>query len=435
MLYKLFNTRTFLRYILLVGLSTMTPLWLVVATEANSVDVRPHVVIATVNGEITAGTVAYIERTLRQAVVENADYYLLQLNTPGGLLKATEDISRLLVDSPIPTIVYVYQDTGWAFSAGVFILLSADTAVMHPAAAIGAATPVLSDGSDIGAKLTNATAEWVGTLAARRDRPVELAKSLVIDAETIDGVRAAELGLIDFTATTHDELFATLGLTAVRQEMLPPSLFDRILSFISLPYVAPLLLSLGILGLVMAFRTGEIEFAGAFGAIFLLLGWWGTGAVTVSTLGVLLLVVGITLLAVEVVFEPGFGVVGIAGVVALLISLVTFASEPLFPSYFTSQLFYAAVGVWVAVGGIIVVLGRLAVAAHLQPAFVGGEALVGRQVIVTHDIAPHGRVMIDGESYVAKSVTTEPILAGQSVHITNVVGNTVIVRPVPTTIQ
>lgn len=390
----------------------------------------PQVLVATIDGEITAGTVAYVTRTLEQAAADGADYYLLELNTPGGLLKATEAISRALIASPVPTIVYVNEETGWAFSAGVFIVLSAETAAMHPTASLGAATPVLSDGGDAGTKLTNATAEWVGTLAARRERPVALAKSLVIEAETVDGLRAVELGLIDQAASSETVLFAQLGVMEYERIEVSPTVSDQILSFVSLPYLVPLLLSLGALGLVIMFRTGEVEFAGVFGVILLLLGWWGTGAITISTLGALLLGAGLVLLAVEVVFEPGFGAAGVAGVVALLLSLVTFANEPLFPSYFTSQLFYAAVGVWVAVGGIMVALGRLVLAAHLQPAFVGGEALYGRVVVVTHDLVPQGRVMIDGESYVAKLVVGESVMAGQSVQIINMIGNTVLVQPV-----
>jgi len=386
------------------------------------------VVIATVDAEITAGTVQYVARALGEAEANQADLFLLELNTPGGLLQATEEISRLLVDSPVPSAVYVYKDAGWAFSAGVYILLSADTTASQPTASIGAATPVTGNGGLAGDKVTNASTQWLTSLAERSNRDAETVRSFVTDATTINGTTGFELGLIDELATSTDALLVTLGVERSEMTRLAPSTTDNILSFLSLPYLVPLLLSLGALGIFLLFRTGEIESFGLIGVVFLTLGLWGTGAIAISTLGAILLIIGVGLLAVEFLFSPGFGVVGGVGVIALLLAMVTFANEPLFPSYFTSSVFYVVLGVWAGVAVVLFLLGKWSISAQLQPVQVGSEALYGRVVEVTAALSPTGRVLVDGESYLARTNTSTVVPAGTPVTIVKIEGNTILVE-------
>ena len=101
----------------------------------------PQVMVVSIEGEIRAGTVQFIKRVLKEAEAGTFDLVVIQLNTPGGLLNATEEITRLLLDSKIKTVVFIHKSGGWAFSAGTFILLSAEVAASHPNASIGAAQP------------------------------------------------------------------------------------------------------------------------------------------------------------------------------------------------------------------------------------------------------------------------------------------------------
>lgn len=383
--------------------------------------------IATIDGEITAGTVQYVERALATAVENGADVFVLELDTPGGLLKATEDISRMLVDAPIPTVVYVYKDTGRALSAGVYILLSADIAAAQPNSIIGAATPITGAGDDATQKVINASAEWLGVLAARNDRTIEEIKEFVFEATTVSGREASENGVVDVLATSTTALLAELGYENLSTTRLTATWADNLLSFLSLPFLVPLLLSLGGIGLFFMFRTGDIESIGILGVVFLLLGLWGTGAITVSTLGLLLLVTGLSLLAIEFLFSPGFGVVGLAGIVALVISTVTFANEPLFPNYLTSTIFYSVMGVWLGLAAIMVWIGQLSVAAFLQPIQVGSEAWYGKTLVLTETLAPTGRVVLEGISYVARTTDGSTIPTGATVSIVKIEGNTILV--------
>ena len=388
------------------------------------------VVIATIDSEITAGTVPYMERALKKAKVEGAELFFLEINTPGGLLKATESISRLLIESDIPTATFVYRDTGWALSAGAFILLSADTAISHPTAIIGAATPITGGGEDAGEKITNATTEWIASLASRNDLPEEVVRTFVSDATTISGAEAYKAGIIRMLATSTTEALEALGFTEATIIRVSPTVVDNILSFLSLPFLVPLLLSLGALGIFFMFRTGDVESVGLLGIILLFLGLWGAGAITVSTLGVLLLVCGITLVAVEVLFSPGFGFVGVAGIVALLLSMLTFANEPLYPSYFSSTLFYGVLGVWAAVGALMVWMGQLVIKSQLQPVAVGREAWYGKTITLSEPLDPSGRIVLEGDSYVARTSSGESLPEGAVVKIIAIEGNTVLVEVV-----
>lgn len=388
---------------------------------------NPTVVVATVDDTITAGTVQYVERALNQAEETNAELFLLELDTPGGLLKATEDISRLLVETNIPTAVYVYKDAGWALSAGVYILLSADTAISQPNASIGAATPILGDGSDSDTKTINATAEWLGQLAERNDIPAEIVTPFVLEAVTMSGQVAYEAGVVSGLATSTEGAIAILGIESPEILYVELNIADRVLNFLSLPYLIPLLLSLGALGIFFMFRTGEIETVGILGVVFLLLGLWGMGSITVSTLGVLLLIVGTGLLITELVISPGFGVVGTAGVIALLISVMTFANEPLYAPYILSTMFYAVLGVFIAIGLIMVWFGQLSVRAQLLPVQVGSESWYGKKITLQSDLSPTGRITIEADSYIAKTNDDSVITAGEMVEIVKIEGNTILV--------
>lgn len=385
----------------------------------------------TIDEEIRAGTFQFLERSLRQAERAEVDLFLLELNTPGGLLAATEQISRLLIDSDVPTAVYVYQDSGWAFSAGVFILLSADTAAMHPTASIGAAAPILQGGGEADEKTVNATVAWIKSLAERKDRDAEQAALFVTENVTLSGNDAFELGMVDVITPERVGLLDELGLTGAQVEQLTPNVVDQTLSFLSIPYLVPLLLTLGSLGLFLAFRTGEIEVLGVFSFILLLLGLWGVGSIQLSTLGVIILILGIGLILLELFLGGAdFGVSGVLGMIALLFGIATFAQEPFFPDVFSYGFFPVLLALFVV--GLLIVFGisYFTAGAIRQPHRVGVETLIGRQVEVLQPLQPRGVVLIDGERYTARTDNTGVVGEKQLVEVVAMEGNVAVVRPV-----
>jgi membrane-bound serine protease (ClpP class) len=387
------------------------------------------VVVTTVDGEITAGTVALVSRSLAIAEERSATL-IIELHTPGGLLRATEEISRLLIDSRVPTVVFVHKEGGQAFSAGTFILFSADRAAATPTASIGAALPVGLGGGAADEKTINATAAWLQSLALRTGKDGAAARAFVTESLTLSGSAAAAAGFVDILAPDLPTLLSELELTDANMVRLQPTVFDNVLSLLSLPYLVPLFLSLGALGIFLMLRTGEVELVGLLGIIFLLLGLWGMGAIELSLLGALLLLLGLVLLAIEALFSPGFGVAGAVGIISALSGIIMFANEPLFPGYLTQTLFYVVLGIGIGVAAIMALLGRLSLSAAGVPIQVGPEALLGREVAVSEPLSPIGAVVVDGERYQARRADgAGTIAAGDRVRVVRVEGNTILVAP------
>ena len=169
---------------------------------------KPLLYLAEIEGEIKAGTHQYLKRVIKIAEEEKAEYLIIKLDTPGGLLQSTRDIADLLLATPVKTVVFVHKEGGWAYSAGTFILLAADLAFVNPTASIGAAQPVEMLGeAEVSDKMMEGTVSWIRGLAEARERDPEIAEKFVRENLTLTGREAQEIGIIDGTARTLDELF------------------------------------------------------------------------------------------------------------------------------------------------------------------------------------------------------------------------------------
>src|ERR1700740_1608054 len=161
------------------------------------------VCLSTVDGTIGPATATYISRSIDEARTEGAQCLIIQLNTPGGLLDSTRVIVRKLLGSPVPVVVYVAPTGATAASAGCFITLAANVAAMAPATTIGAAHPVSLGGVPGGSeekpdetmkqKLENFSVSFMETIATRRHRNVDWAKSAVKESASITSQKALEL--------------------------------------------------------------------------------------------------------------------------------------------------------------------------------------------------------------------------------------------------
>lgn len=389
------------------------------------------VVVSEVKGEIKAGTFQYLKRVIGTAEQERADYLVIKLDTPGGLLKATEDIVDLILDSPIKTIVFVHREGSWAYSAGTFILMSADYAVVHPRASIGAAQPVIMGADGIGGageKIIEGMASWMRTLAETHQRNSETAEKFVRENLTLTGQEAKELGVIDETAENLAQLFLKLNISEPEIKEIQPNLIERIFDFLSHPYLVSLFLTIGGLAIIMAIRSGEIELSAIIGITALLIGLWGIGVITFSFLGIGLLLLGIFLLMMELFIEPGFGIFGVSGTIAIVLGIFTFEAEPLLaPGLFDAMTMFV-LGMALALCVFFVIIGKALRKSLGAKPQTGPEALIGLEVEVTETLAPLGRVKIRGESWAAQSLDGNVIREKSKVEVIKVEGNTLIVK-------
>lgn len=420
-------------FVFFIAILMLVSAFLVGGVEAETKDLAkpPRVLVIDIEGEIRAGTTQFIKRSLLQAEKEGFNLVVIQINTPGGLLKATEEITRLLLDSKIKTAVFVHKSGGWAFSAGTFILLSAEIAVSHPNASIGAAQPrVFGVGEAVepDEKIIEASSRWMRSLAEARSRNPEIAEKFVRENLTLSGQEAYEQKIINFTAVSLDEFLSKVGLEGAVLEKIKPSFLEQILSFFSISFLIPLLLGIGSLGLFFVFRTGEVE-VGIFAVIALLLGLWGMGAINLSALGTILLLFGITLVIIEIFVVPGLGIFGVAGTAAFLFGILTFAQEPFLSNVFTQAGFWLVMGMALGVSAFFIILSRLSLKTFRAKAKTGPEALIGKTAIVIETLNPYGKARINHEDWAAKITLNERIIhVGEKVEIVKIQGNTIIVK-------
>ena len=408
------------RYILLVALFITFPSF----ADAS------RVYLTEIDGEIKAGTVQYLNRAIMEAETGEADYLVITLDTPGGLIDSTREIVDSMIESEVEIVVFVGKSNGWAYSAGSFILMAADYAFVHPAASIGAAEPRIMGEEEGDLKMIEAMTSWIGGLAIKNGRDPEIVKKFVTENLTLNGSEALAMGVIDGTAVDLDELFAVIGIIDPEMISIQPNFFEETFNLLSHPYLVSLFLTLGVWGLIFAFRTGEFEITGVIGLIFLAIGLWGIGVINFSLLGIVLLFLGIFLIATELFINPGFGALAILGVISLSLGIFNFGAEPfLGPRIFDFMTLFT-IGVLISLLVFFMIISKEVAPTFKTKPTTGPESLLGKKGRVIDLISPFGRVDIDRESWSARSENDERIEKDLFVEVTKVEGNTVTVRPI-----
>lgn len=285
-----------------------------------------------VTGIVENGLAPYVARGIREAEAAGADAVYLDIDTPGGRVDAAERISDAIRGAPIPVYAFVNPR---AFSAGALIAISADSVFMRPGAVMGAATPVDGQGVKASEKMVSAMRAEFRAVAEQRGLDPRIAEAMVDeriaipdlvgegDLLTLTTAEAVRVGYARAEIPDEASLLATVGLPGARVVVVEPNWAEQVVRFLTHPVVAPLLLSLGVLGLVFEIKTGAFGIGGLvsltslglfFGSSFLLgLAGWEE---------VLLLGLGLLALAVEVLVLPGFGVAGVLGLVAIGLAAV-----------------------------------------------------------------------------------------------------------------
>jgi membrane-bound serine protease (ClpP class) len=282
----------------------------------------------------------YIDRGIDTAEESAAAAVVIRLDTPGGLDSAMRDVIQRIEASRVPVIVQVAPAGARAASAGTFITMAGHVAAMSPNTAIGAATPINSSGDDIegalGRKVTNDAVAYIRGIAELRGRNADWAESAVRDAVSVNENDAVELNVVDFVATSIDDLLAqsngrevevvdasgnptTVTVDTANSVLYEndTNLVEELLDVLATPDIAFLLLTLGGLALVIEILTPGFGI-GVVGVVMLILAYFSLGALPTNEAGVALIVLGLVLLAAEV-FISGFGVFGIAGTVSLVL--------------------------------------------------------------------------------------------------------------------
>lgn len=412
-----------------------------------------EVVVLPTTGIVDQVMARYLADGIARAERDNAAAVVIKLNTPGGDLFSTNDIVGTLLEARVPVIVWVAPAGGFAASAGTFITLAANIALMAPGTSIGAASPVGGQGEDIsgteGDKVRNDAIAKITSIAEARHRNVDWAVSAVRDARSSPVSEAVKLGVVDGMASTLDEVLAfangrqvevggqtmTLDLTGASPIEVGMNPFQQFIRLLSDPTIAFLLFSAGSAGIIAELWSPNFV-TGILGGLALILAFIGLGALPLNVGGLLLILLAMVLFGLEVTVTS-HGLLGVGGLVSFALGASALFTEPGDPfepvvrvapavivTTTTTAAVFLALVVWAAVrsrrmaapGGIV---GSVA---HLPPGSIG---------VVRRPLEPLGSIHVAGEEWSARSADGHTLERGVEVRVVSTDGLTLVVEPSP----
>jgi membrane-bound serine protease (ClpP class) len=399
-----------------------------------------------IDGEIEPILAEYIVNGIQQANRDHATLVLITINTPGGLDTSMRSIIQAVLTSPVPVVIYVSPTGSRAASAGFFILLSADVAAMSPGTDTGAASPIMEMfgqtvkiDDTLNRKILNEATAYLRSYVTRRNRNPDLAATAVTDAKAFSEKEALDGKMIDFIATSPEDLVAKLdGRTITRFDgstvqlaLSHPSVVpvemngrEKLLSRIVEPNLVFILLIVGVLGLYTEFTHPGMFAPGVVGGIAILLALFGLHMLPVNLSGLLLIVLALALFVLEAKF-PTHGVLGVGGVVSMVLGALLLVRSPLTGMGVSVGTAFA---VALPFAAIVVILMRAVLRSRTWKQQTGKEELLGEEGEVIEPIggsAATGLVRVHGELWRAASPSGESIPKGARARVKSVDGLTV----------
>ncbi|MCD6388573.1 MAG: nodulation protein NfeD [Desulfobulbaceae bacterium] len=404
-------------------------------------------VLLDIKGAIGPAVSDYVIRGLKKAEQDKAGVVILQIDTPGGLDAAMRDIIKNILASSVPVVSYVAPDGARAASAGTYILYASHVAAMAPVTNLGAATPVrvgglpgmpdapanpkekdhpekkspLSDTME--RKMVNDAVAYIKSLANRHGRNAQWAEQAVREAVSLTAKEALEIGVIDVVVGGLVDLLQqldgrevlmesgkmTLSTGNLVIERLEPDWRSQLLTIITDPNIAYILMLLGFYGLIFELSNPGYILPGVVGGICLLLALYSFQVLPINYAGLGLMILGIIFMVAEA-FVPSFGALGIGGVIAFVFgSVILMNDEGLrisLPLIGGTALVSTGFFLWV-MGGLYAISRKKVVT--------GAEEMIGSVGEAMADFEGEGRVWIHGESW--RAVSPAAVIKGQKVQV------------------
>ena len=399
--------------------------WISIISAQNNV-----IYLLKIDGIINPATAGYITKGIDKAEKEGASCLVLQMDTPGGLMESMRSIVKRILTAQIPIIVYVAPSGSRAGSAGVFITMAAHIAAMAPGTNIGAAHPVqLGEKMDdkMEAKILNDSVAYIKTIAKQRGRNEQWAEQAVRESVSVKEDEALKLGVIDLVSPSLDDLLSridgrrveispgnviVLKVKGAETKHLKMSFRDQLLSIISNPNIAYILLMLGIYGLFFELANPGVILPGVIGGICIILAFFALQMLPINYAGIALILLGIILFIAEVKITS-YGLLSVAGVISLLLGSIMLIDSP--AEFLRISFVKFILPVVVVSAAFFLFALIMVVRAHRRRPTTGREGLVGRIGVATIDLKPEGVVEIRGELW--NAVAEEEIKAGEKVQV------------------
>lgn len=379
-------------------------------------------------GTVTADRVI---DAVEQAEQEHADLLVITIDTPGGFVSAVWPITKAIMNSNVPVVVYVYPSGGRAASAGVYITYAAHIAAMAPGTNIGAAH-VVSGGQEMDSvmseKVMNDAVASLRGMAERNGRNGEWAEEAARRSVSITNSEALEKNVINLIANDVDDLLEqvdgmevnmVLGTKTVEinnpiKRTIKETFIQSVLEIITSPNIVFILFSIGGLGIVLELYNPGSILPGVVGGISLILAFYGMRTLPINYAGVLLLVFALILFILEVKVAS-HGLLTLGGVISVIIGgmmLIDTADPDLKIS--RAVIFTVAV----VLGGFFLFVFSLAFRARIAQPTTGAEGLVGLVGVVRTKIDTNGYIYLAGELW--EAMASEPIEEGAEVEVLEV---------------
>ncbi len=398
--------------------------------------------IMTLDGVINPVATDFIRTGIETAEKEDSECLIIQMDTPGGLMKSMQEIVKDIMASPVPVVVYVAPPGSRAGSAGVFITLAAHIAAMAPGTNIGAAHPVnLGMSADTSGtmmeKITNDAVAFIRSIAEKRGRNADWAEKAVRESASVPASEALKLHVVDVIAENVDSLLAwmdgrkvdvlsgekVLHTANAEKRFIKMSLRFKILNVISDPNIAYILLLIGIYGIFFELYNPGAILPGVVGGISLILAFYALHTLPVNYAGLLLILFAVILFVAEIKI-PSYGMLTVGGIVSFVLGSLMLFKGPVpfltiswkliaFAAALTALFFLFAVG--------------MGIRAQRKKSVTGREGLIGEVGVALENFNQgRGQVSIHGEIWKAKS--EDKIRKGEDVKVVATEGLNIIVK-------
>jgi membrane-bound serine protease (ClpP class) len=384
-----------------------------------------------IRGTINPATSRYLDRAIKESELAKANFLLVELDTPGGLVSSVREMAQSIDQSKIPVIVFTTPAGASATSAGAILMISSHLAAMAPGTNIGAAHPVGAQGEDIkGAmaeKAVNDISAFARSMAELRQRNATAASEVVSKSSSYTAEEARKAGLIEVIATDQHELWkfidkrqVQVGPNKVILKTNPvPTLHhiemtfgEQVLNFLSHPNIAAILMSLGILLIYSELSAPGLGLGGILGGLCLIIAFIAFQAIPIHLGGLLLLAIGALLILSEIFVMSG-GVLAAGGSVALIFGLL-WVVDPTGTDLRISPWVIGSIGLILVLGTLLIgyAVSRLKKQSEDTLKSVGGgdlagvQGYTGRVRSVVQD-RRSGQILIRGEMW--NFISEEPL--------------------------